>query len=550
MRDLQPLAMFRFLVARSGKSQRSLIVLIFFSGLSSGMLLGVANHAADMAADGTVSVLMAGLFLATLLIYVTAKRQALTHAAVTAERAIRDLRISLADKIRHSELEFLEGTGKGDIYARLSQDANMIAQCVPAIFNGYQSIVVILAALAYIAYISLTAALVTTAILGMAVWIFARRYRESLDTIAKAIAKEGEFFDSLSHLIEGFKEIKINHAKNDAVFGRLATISRQTEALMSTVATKHMHLLVLAQTFVFLILAIFVFVLPGLEYSQPETVLKLTASLLFMVAPIEIVLMAWHFQIKAQVSIASIERLERLISQSQDTEVRTEKSDPAHFADFSLLRLQQAAFSYRRSESHFHIGPLDIDIPRGSRTFIIGGNGSGKSTLLKLLTGLYPLESGAIRIDDSIIGPYSIAAYRELFTCVFSDFHLFDRLYGLERPDPEEVNRLLDWMELSDKTFYHDGRFTDLDLSTGQRKRLALIVALLEDKPIYVFDEWAADQDPEFRVRFYEEIVPDLIARGKTVIAITHDDRWFHSCDQLLKLEYGKLVSAERPARD
>lgn len=172
----------------------------------------------------------------------------------------------------------------------------------------------------------------------------------------------------------------------------------------------------------------------------------------------------------------------------------------------------------------------------------MGGNGSGKSTLLKLLTGLYRPASGELRVNGQSLLPVQYHRYRNQFSIVFTDFHLFDRLYGLTRVNDESLAELLHDMELDLKTHYEEGRFSTLNLSTGQRKRLALIVALLDDKAILVFDEWAADQDPVFRKRFYEEILPDLKRRGKTVIAATHDDRYFSVADRVLKMECGRFV--------
>lgn len=533
--------MFRFLAERSGQSQTAMIVMVGVSGLSSGLLLAIINHAAEIAADGKVSLMTALLFVVALLIYVISKRKALSSASVTAERSIREMRVTMTDKIRKSELLFLENTGRGDIYARLTQDASTISQSVPLIFNGYQSAVVILASLVYMATISLIAAGMTLVFLAFGAWIYTFRQNQALQAFVKALAKEGEFFDSLGHLIDGFKEIKLNHAKNDGVFKRIGDVSRQTEKLMVEVAYTYVNHLVLSQTVVFLILAALVFILPVMDFTKPETVLKLTAAVLFMVSPLEVVLMAWHYQLKTEAAMNSIADMEKRLGESADTEDRSVMVDPVRFAGFSRLRLENVVFRYPDSESSFQIGPLGLDIQAGSRTFIVGGNGCGKSTLLKLLTGLYPPQGGKLFVDDLAVGPGTVGSYRELFACVFSDFHLFDRLYGLKDIDPEEVQRLIEWMGLADKTSYKDGRFTDLDLSTGQRKRLALIVALLEDKPVYVFDEWAADQDAEFRLRFYEEILPELVARGKTVIAVTHDDRWYHCCDHLLKLDYGKL---------
>ena len=547
MKWLKSFGLFRFLAERDEKSYRSMTIMIVIAGLSSGLLLGVVNHAAAMAAVGQVSLPVALLFVLTLPVYVIAKRKALVTANLSAEAAIRDMRIALSDKIRRSELMFLEKAGKGEIYARLTQDTTTISQCVPIIFSGYQSAVVIIASLIYMLVISVQAFAVTVVLLAIGAYIYSFNQRQMREGLQQAIAQEAEFFDSLTHLIDGFKEIKINRAKNDEVFRRVEDVSRRTEEVMKQVSYGYVDHMVLSQTFFFLILAALIFVMPTTDYSRPEIVLKLTTAILFMVSPLEGALVAWHYQMKAAVALGSIERLERLLDQNEHQEAGAPPPDPGRFAGFSTLRLQNGVFAYPESESSFQVGPLNLEIRRGTSTFVVGGNGCGKSTLLKLLTGLYPLQGGRISLDDEPVTAELIDAYRELYTCIFSDFHLFDRLYGLGDRDPAEVRQLIARMGLADKVDYRDGRFTNLDLSTGQRKRLALIASFLEDKPIYVFDEWAADQDVEFRARFYEEIIPDLTARGKTVIAVTHDDRWYDKCDQLLRLDYGKLSDVKRP---
>ena len=175
--------------------------------------------------------------------------------------------------------------------------------------------------------------------------------------------------------------------------------------------------------------------------------------------------------------------------------------------------------------------------------FLIGGNGSGKTTLLKLLTGLYYPDSGTIALDERILDKTTYQAYRELFALIFDEFHLFDRLYGLDSINSKKVNDLLRLMELDAKTEVLDEGFTNIQLSTGQRKRLAMIVALLDDRPIYVLDEWAADQDPHFRKYFYDVLLYELKEQGKTIIAVSHDDRYFHVADRVLKMEYGQFVN-------
>jgi putative ATP-binding cassette transporter len=172
----------------------------------------------------------------------------------------------------------------------------------------------------------------------------------------------------------------------------------------------------------------------------------------------------------------------------------------------------------------------------------VGGNGSGKSTLLKLLTGLYYPTTGYLDLNRDQIEKTQYASYRELFGIVFTDFHMFDKLYGLSEIDEKQVKGLLRLMQLDKKTKYREGEFSQLDLSTGQKKRLAFVTAVLENKPIYIFDELAADQEPQFRQYFYEVVLNDLKKQGKTIIAVTHDDNYFHIADRVLKMEYGRLL--------
>ena len=178
---------------------------------------------------------------------------------------------------------------------------------------------------------------------------------------------------------------------------------------------------------------------------------------------------------------------------------------------------------------------------------MVGGNGSGKTTLIKLLAGLYLPTSGSIDVDDAPVTEEALESYRQHFSVVFADFYLFDELLGLSSPEHEQkALRYLQAFELDHKVTVRDGAFTTSKLSHGQRKRLALLTAYLEDRPIYIFDEWAAGQDPLFTVIFYKQLLPELKRRGKLVIVVTHDDRYFHLADRVIKLEYGCVVFDEK----
>jgi putative ATP-binding cassette transporter len=213
------------------------------------------------------------------------------------------------------------------------------------------------------------------------------------------------------------------------------------------------------------------------------------------------------------------------------------------------LELKGVTHSYHneRDGSTFMLGPVDFTFKPGELVFLVGGNGSGKTTLAKLLSGLYMPEKGEISLDGTPITDQNRDDYRQFFSAVFYDFFLFESLLGL---DPEKLDErareYLARLQLDHKVQIKEGELSTIDLSQGQRKRLALLTAFLEDRPFYIFDEWAADQDPVFREIFYLQILSELKAKNKTVLVISHDDRYYHLGDHVIKLDYGKIVTPEQ----
>lgn len=245
---------------------------------------------------------------------------------------------------------------------------------------------------------------------------------------------------------------------------------------------------------------------------------------------------------KMRLSFDYIHELEERLDAIQDRAFTLEQTQE-DFRNFGNIEIRDTEFHYVNpgGDRGFQIGPLNLKITKGETLFIVGGNGSGKTTMLKMLSLLYYPSSGEILINEERIGDAQIISYREMFSGIFSDFHLFAKMYGFTREELDLIKPLLKKMKLEQKTNLREDRFTTLKLSTGQRKRLAMIVTLLEDKPILIFDEWAAEQDADFREYFYDTILPELKEKGKTIFVVTHDERYQGLADRVVQMDYGKI---------
>ena len=524
-----------------------ILVMACTSGLSNGSLLAIITFAAKAVSrdseGGSFRYLI--LFIISLLSFIMGKRYALKHATIVIEGLIKKVRTRITNKIRQSELLFFENIEKSHIYTRINQDTNFISQSALLIINSCQSALILVFCLFYIAWLSKLAFFITVGAIIAAVIIYLM-YRKEVNHLLQGITdKETELFESLTHIVDGFKELKVNRRKSDHVFTHFKDISDSTEKIKIKTGIAFVTDFVYSQTFFYILIAILVFLLPMFIDTYSEVIIKLVMAVLFIIGPVEMVVGVIPVLARANVAVGNLYKLEELIDKEGGIIPQTEQAPFQPIESFREIRIDKATFNYKDKDEKvlFHLGPIDLSIKSGEVVFLVGGNGCGKSTLLKLLSGLYYPSSGALYLDDDVLSKPIYPSYRELFSLIFADFHIFDRLYGFGEVDTKKVNDLIKLMELDKKTQYVDGKFTETNLSTGQRKRLALIAAFLEDKPIYMFDEVAADQDPEFRAYFYNELLLDLKKRGKTVIAATHDDKYFHVADRVLKMEYGKIQS-------
>jgi len=270
-----------------------------------------------------------------------------------------------------------------------------------------------------------------------------------------------------------------------------------------------------------------------------------TLVLLYMNGPIGAISSLVQTFGRGAVAMTNIEELGLALQPVAASDARTRPRPQAAARPWRHIDLADVTHTYSGEDgTRFVLGPLTAHFERGEIVFITGGNGSGKTTLAKVLCGLYTPDSGTMSVDGVPVTADTREAYRQRFSAVFSDFHLFSRLLGIAGPDVDgTARRHLELLQLRHCVDVRDGVFTTLQLSQGQRKRLALLVARLEGRDIYLFDEWAADQDQTFREHFYRRLLPELRDAGKTAFVISHDERYYDAADRLLKLELGQIVS-------
>jgi putative ATP-binding cassette transporter len=437
--------------------------------------------------------------------------------------------------------------GSAKVHSALAEHSANVAQFFMSLPGIVTNSVIIIGCMVYMALLSWKIFLAAVVMIGLGSLVYHLVHLQAMKFLGQASKEQDHLFAHFRALTDGAKELRLNADKrerfNNEVLGdSIETVRRNRTIGMSIflISTSWGSFLVYA--FIGLVL----FVLVGDIPERTRVMTGFALIFMYMVVPLEVLLLNIPRINLARVAAERIEEITQDISVSDSAEAKSSSSPPSEFGSLELRGVTHRYY-HEQSDEVFELGPLDLEFSPGSVTFLVGGNGSGKTTLAKLLVGLYAPESGEVSLDGERIEDHNRDRYRQLFSAIFSDFHLFERLLELEGSDLDKAgNRLLKRLHLQHKVNVIDGAFTTQALSQGQRKRLALVAACLEDRPFLVFDEWAADQDPVFKEVFYRELLPELKAQGKAVLVISHDDRYFHLGDRLLKLEDGKLWKVDR----
>jgi putative ATP-binding cassette transporter len=455
-----------------------------------------------------------------------------------AQEALMELRRKLIGRALEVPYRQVERVGSARLHAALTHDVSTLEAALESLPGALANAAIVVGAAVYLAVLSPTT-LALLALLALpsllAFRLMAQRARRA---IALHRAEQQALLEHLLALSEGLKQLKL-HVQRRESFLREGVLETTEAMLQHEASSRTRYALAQGanQLIVVAVLGALLFALPSPAGAATGFVLA-AVYLLGPLASISQLLPTLH---AAEIALAQIEAVGIQLEGS----LREPQADPSARSNARSIELQRACYRYDDARA-FQLGPLSLTIKRGELTFIAGGNGSGKSTLARLLTGLYAPVEGALVCDGVEIGDADRDGYRQLWSAVFSEQHLFDRLYGLDAPAIDaRAQKLLPRLGLEGVVRIDAGRWSTLQLSRGQQKRVALLVALLEDRPFYLFDEWAAEQDPDFRRIFYREVLPELRQHGKGVVVITHDDRYFDAADRLLVLREGRLTDGD-----
>ncbi|WP_293353799.1 MULTISPECIES: cyclic peptide export ABC transporter [unclassified Microcoleus] len=458
------------------------------------------------------------------------------------QEAVYNLRLSLSRGILSSPLRQLEELGASRLLATLTDDVGTLSNTIFLIPFLCVDIAVVVGCLTYLSTLSGVVFAVVFAFLALTigtVQLLLNKMRKFFDL---ARAEQDILFKHFRSITEGIKELKLHSLRRQDFFDEELQVSAadsrdyNLQALnTAAVATG------VGQLLFFMLIGLLLFAVPKFVAVSTPVLSAYILTSTYLMSPFQNILQRLPAIFRANTSVEKIERMGLALASQAEI---TAAVQPVQTADWKTLELKETTHSYPgdREDSNFVLGEISLKFHPGELVFIMGGNGSGKSTFAKLLTGLYIPESGEILLDGQPITDENREWYRQHFSVIFSDFYLFDRLLGMTNHDLDsQAAEYLQEFHLDRKVKVRDGVLSTTALSQGQRKRLALLTAYLEDRPIYLFDEWASDQDPFFRDIFYKQLLPELKRRGKTVFAITHDDRYFDLADRAIKLDYGKI---------
>ena len=512
------------------------------SGLCSARLIMLANRALNVTHSTEIY-----LFLALLILMFVAGALSMISLVILSQRCIYKLRILMCETILKCPLRHIEDLGTNKLFVTLTGDIQNVSQALLAIPVLCINCAILLGCFIYIGAFSLKIAEFLIIFIIGGILVYRVPLIKAINHLHTAREKEDVLFAHFQTIVDGVRELKLNKLRRDNFFKKDLEV---TAMFNKNFNIKGMSLfsgaVALGQLLFFLMLGILLFIIPKLFRMDHEAFSGVIIGVIYMILPLTSIINTLSSFGRANVAYKKIQKIHSKIAAFSPKE----NFDSRAVALYSIFSISLSNVIYKYSSSNedvFTLGPISMTLRPGEITFLVGGNGCGKSTTAKLITGLYAPEAGTVQLNDVVINDDNREWYHQHFSAIFSEFHLFDRLCFNENDINQELlTQYMEMLQLINKVKILDGKFSTLNLSKGQRKRLALLSAYLEDKPVYLFDEWAADQDPLYRKFFYTTLLSELKLKNKCIIVITHDEHYFHIADNIINMDYGKIATITR----
>ncbi|MDC0759187.1 cyclic peptide edeine export ABC transporter EdeA [Brevibacillus sp. AG] len=523
-------------------SMTSIVIQGLISGFGNALIIFMINLALTSTNKFHASIFL--YFLLGILLYIVGEKMMRSRLIVITNEIVYEKRMELIRKIFRTPYQKYETLDNGEIYAGLNNDTETISTFANSVVVALTSAVTLVFCFIYLGSLDLYGFLFCLAVIFVAVGLYTLAGRFANKVWEETRDIQNVFFSYITDMIGGFKELYLTQAQRKEFEEDMERSCSDYRHKKSAGQFKFVNVYLIGELLFVVVIGTVAFLFPVLFPSlQKEMLISYVFVFLYMTGPVHGILNAVPELIRIKISWQRLNAL--LDSLSVETRREEESLAERNTQDFETFSTEQVRFRYKNKEGEeFSVGPLDFSCRKGEIVFIVGGNGSGKSTFAKLITGLYEQDEGEFFMNGQKVNADQRC---EFFSAIFSDFYLFEKMYGIDyQAKQEEVSKHLEVLRIADKVEVDEtGTFSTTKLSTGQRKRLALMLSLVRDQPIFLFDEWAADQDPEYRQFFYESLLPEMKRQGKCVIAITHDDRYFHLADQVVKMESGRIISEQ-----
>ncbi|MBC3787166.1 cyclic peptide export ABC transporter [Spirosoma utsteinense] len=487
------------------------------------------------------------IFFGLLAVSVVTTKVFQTYLVKLTQQILYGFELNIVDQLRSASLSDFQKLGSERVYTAIN-DVRVLGLVPEVMIVIVNSSIIVVCALAYLCYTSVAGGLCMLGLmLGMLIF-YSTRNKAIRKNLGKVRDLQDKYHKYLLDLLNGFKEVKMSSVRNRNLFTLFIKANRDNaKALGQQTAVRYLDNELIGRYSWYFALGMVIFVLPALFNMRVQDYIPFIIVVLYLMGPLSSLVGIMTHLNNINIAVERIQSVEKEISTVSVSDSKPAVL-PCKCPRFESLRFKNICFEYtdHLKQKSFTVGPISLNINKGEIIFVTGGNGSGKSTFMNLLTGLYQASAGSISYNGHPVPLAEYNAYSDCFSAIFTNSYLFSENYdGFDlRTENTELMHYINMMQLKHVLIIdNDTKKIDIGLSKGQTKRLALIYALMENRELLVLDEWAAEQDPVFRTYFYEFVLADLKSMGKTIIAVTHDDHYFHHADRIIKFDYGTIVN-------